>query len=56
MTATDFESSLWIAYPPRSQLPLEVRVFVDHLREIFREGPPWERRPGKHDVSRSGET
>lgn len=42
VTATEFESSLWLAYPSRSHLPLKVRVFVDFLREIFRGGPPWD--------------
>jgi DNA-binding transcriptional LysR family regulator len=44
-TATDFEASLWLAYPSRLHLPLKVRVFVDFLREVFRDGPPWEREP-----------
>jgi DNA-binding transcriptional LysR family regulator len=49
VTATEFESSLWVAYPSRSHLPLKVRVFVDFLREIFRDGPPWER--GKNSTA-----
>jgi DNA-binding transcriptional LysR family regulator len=51
VTATDFEASLWVAYPSRSHLPAKVRVFVDYLRELFREGPPWERRARSDGVS-----
>ena len=54
VTATEFESSLWLAYPSRSHLPLKVRVFVDFLREIFREGPPWEQAAGAPDPSVAG--
>lgn len=43
-TATDFEPSLWLAYPSRSHLPHKVRVFVDFMREVFRNGPPWDER------------
>ncbi|HET9594397.1 MAG TPA: LysR substrate-binding domain-containing protein [Anaeromyxobacteraceae bacterium] len=53
-TATDFESSLWLAYPSRSHLPLKVRVFVDFLKEIFRDGPPWECEPADAGTPRRG--
>ena len=56
VTATEFESSLWLAYPSRSHLPLKVRVFVDYLREIFRGGPPWDHRAGSEDGSMAGKT
>lgn len=55
VTATEFESSLWLAYPSRANLPLKVRVFVEFLRETFRGGPPWDRQVGSEDGSTARE-
>ena len=33
VTATDYESSVWLVYPSREYLPLKVRVFMDFLSE-----------------------
>ena len=31
VSATDFDSAIWIMYPSRQYLPLKVRVFIDFL-------------------------
>lgn len=41
VTATDFDAWISVLYASRSYLPIKVRVFVEHLSEIFRRGPPW---------------
>ncbi|WP_428261446.1 LysR family transcriptional regulator [Haliangium sp.] len=43
VTATDFDSAAWLLYPSRQYLPRKVRVFVDFLKQVFDDGPPWER-------------
>ncbi|MBZ5541447.1 MAG: LysR family transcriptional regulator [Acidobacteriia bacterium] len=41
VTAANFESAAaWVLYPSRSYLPLKVRVFIDFLKEAFRQGLP----------------
>jgi DNA-binding transcriptional LysR family regulator len=35
VTATDFESAIWILYPSWEYLPLKSRVFVDFLLRKF---------------------
>jgi DNA-binding transcriptional LysR family regulator len=35
VTATDFESAIWILYPSREYMPLKSRVFVDYLQLKF---------------------
>lgn len=35
VTATDFESAIWMLYPSREYLPLKTRIFMDHLQESF---------------------
>ncbi|ACY14111.1 LysR family transcriptional regulator [Haliangium ochraceum] len=41
VTATEFDAAVYCVYPSRSYLPLKVRLFVDFVTEIFRDGPPW---------------
>lgn len=43
VTATEFDATVSLLYASRSYLPLKVRVFVEFLTAIFRNGPPWER-------------
>lgn len=43
VTPTDFDSTISLVFSTRSQMPLKLRVFVDHLSELFRHGPPWDR-------------
>lgn len=38
--------AIWLLYPSRTYLPLKVRVFVDFLREKFRQDPPWDQAVG----------
>jgi DNA-binding transcriptional LysR family regulator len=40
---TEFEVPVWLLYVSRRHLPLKVRVFVEFIREQFRNGPPWSR-------------
>lgn len=40
IAATDFDTSAWLLYPSRHYLPLKVRVFVDFLKQTFRDHPP----------------
>jgi len=42
VTASSFDNAVWVLYPSRAYLPLKVRVFVDFLKEKFRNGPPWD--------------
>lgn len=35
VTATDYESAIWILYPSREYLPLKSRVFIDFLLQAF---------------------
>jgi DNA-binding transcriptional LysR family regulator len=35
VTATDYDSAVWILYPSREYLPLKTRVFVDFLTQKF---------------------
>jgi DNA-binding transcriptional LysR family regulator len=35
VTATDFETGVWLLYPSRSYLPRKVRVVIDFLRQQF---------------------
>ena len=32
VSAGQFDSAAWIAYPSRSYVPARLRVFIDHLR------------------------
>ncbi len=36
ITATDFDSAIWLLYPSRSYLPLKSRLFIDFLLQRFR--------------------
>lgn len=36
VTATDFETSVWLVYPSRHYVPLKLRVFIEFLREHCR--------------------
>jgi len=38
----DFDNAVWLVYPSRKYLPLKVRVFIDFMKDKFREGLPWE--------------
>jgi DNA-binding transcriptional LysR family regulator len=42
VTATEFDAAVSLLYASRSYLPLKVRVFVEFVTELFRNGPPWE--------------
>jgi DNA-binding transcriptional LysR family regulator len=33
---------VWLVYPTRAYLPLKVRVFLEFVREKFRDGSPWD--------------
>jgi len=35
VTATDYESAVWILYPSREYTPLKTRVFIDFLTQRF---------------------
>ncbi len=35
ITATDFDSAIWLLYPSRSYLPLKSRLFIDFLMRRF---------------------
>lgn len=37
VTATDFETAAWLLYPSRSYLPLKTRLFIDFLRDAYRD-------------------
>lgn len=42
VSAAGFDDpAVWILYPSRAYVPPKVRVFVDFLKGLFREGPPW---------------
>ena len=41
VTGTVHDAKIWMAYPSREHLPLKTRVFIDHLRDLFHNGPPW---------------
>lgn len=34
----DFDSAIWLVYPSRKYLPLKVRVFIDFMKNKFRNG------------------
>lgn len=36
VTATEFDTAIWILYPSRSYLPTKVRAFIDHLQAARR--------------------
>jgi len=36
VSATDYDSAVWLLYPSRDYVPLKTRVFMDHLIENFR--------------------
>lgn len=36
VTATDYDSAVWLLYPSREYVPLKTRVFMDHLLESLR--------------------
>jgi len=38
VSATDFDSAVWMLYPSRSYLPLKTRVFIDFLAQRFAKG------------------
>lgn len=40
VTATDFDTGVWMLYPTRSYLPAKVRAFVDFARERLRRYAP----------------
>lgn len=42
VTAALDDAAAWLLYPSRTYIPQKVRVFVDYLREKFRDGPPWD--------------
>jgi DNA-binding transcriptional LysR family regulator len=39
VSATSFDTGVWLLYPSRSYLPLKVRTMVDFLREKFTQSP-----------------
>ena len=39
VTASDFETGIWMVYPTRKQVPLKVREFSDFLRKSLKEFP-----------------
>jgi DNA-binding transcriptional LysR family regulator len=41
-TVSEFDSAAWLVYPTRSYLPRKVRVFVDFMKEKFKDGAPAE--------------
>ena len=41
VTATDFDSAVWLLFPSRVYVPHKVRAFADYLKQEFRERPPW---------------
>lgn len=45
VTAALDDAAAWLLYPSRRYLPQKVRVFVDFLRQQFKNGPPWDREP-----------
>ncbi len=47
VTATDFDSAVWLLYPSRTYLALKVRVFIDFMKSTFADAPPWELPPGE---------
>lgn len=42
VSATDFDSAVWLVYSSRQYLPLKVRVFIDYLMKKFEKNIPWE--------------
>lgn len=36
VTATDYDSAVWLLYPSREYMPLKTRIFMDHLLESLR--------------------
>ncbi len=36
VTATDFNTAVWLVYPSRNYVPLKVRVFIDFLKNSIR--------------------
>lgn len=38
VTATDFDTGVWLVYPSGAHLPSKVRVFIDYLRRPVRQG------------------
>jgi DNA-binding transcriptional LysR family regulator len=42
VTAAIDDAAAWLLYPSREYLPLKVRVFVEFLKQKFKNGSPWE--------------
>jgi len=40
VTASDYETGIWVVYPSRAQVPAKVRAFADFLRREFAKSPP----------------
>ena len=40
VTATDFETGIWLVYPSRAHIPSKVRAFSDFLKGEFAARPP----------------
>jgi DNA-binding transcriptional LysR family regulator len=36
VTASDYETAVWLLYPSRDYLALKTRVFIDHLTNSMR--------------------
>jgi len=41
VTATDFDTAIWLLYPSRTYVPRKVRAFADFVKQEIRERPPW---------------
>ncbi len=41
VTANDFDNAIWLVYPSQGYLPVKVRVFIDFLKEKFKQGVYW---------------
>jgi DNA-binding transcriptional LysR family regulator len=42
VTAALADAAAWVLYPSRDYVPQKVRVFVDFLKEKFKNGAPWD--------------
>lgn len=42
VTAALDDAAAWLLYPSRTYIPQKVRVFVDFLRDKFKDGAPWD--------------
>lgn len=40
--AISADAAAWLLYPSRDYVPQKVRVFVDFLKEKFKNGAPWD--------------